>query len=362
MSSTLNSPKASSNSSNIPILHGSKFSPSIEKSSQQHRSTFHLSNFFHTLTKFSRNIRTTNSFIRSTSTNSNDQQIKLTRRSFTKTDSLSSSINRPSSCFILLSPSKQEHETCLFFQKPINQNISPKLNSISSFNKIKRVSSFLLPLKRRQSLSLNNSLHERSFKAKESTKRRSRLLNYSIFKHKNPILTKHYSLSGTFGYKILQPSIQLIQISYIQIDIIQIDLILEIRLNIFLYNNYQLILYDIPNWSLIQIIKPFYGILFEKQTLILFQPKLFENNYHQKYIYHDFIYLPFHQIIKYEENNSIKIGYDSLAPTTIRIPLKWISKNDLLDYQISSKVRLFHILRRKENMIIFRILNTYEVI
>ena len=71
MSSTLNSPKIS-NSSNIPILRGSKFSPSIEKSSQQHRSTFHLSNFFHTLTKFSRNIRTTNSFVRSTSTNIND--------------------------------------------------------------------------------------------------------------------------------------------------------------------------------------------------------------------------------------------------------------------------------------------------
>jgi hypothetical protein len=344
MSSTLNSPKAS-NSSNIPILHGSKFSPSVEKSSQQHRSAFHLSSFFHTITKFSRNIRTTNSFIRSTSTNPNDQQVKLTRRSFSKTDPLLSSINRPSSCFILLSPSKQEHETCLFFQKSNHENVSPKLNPISSFNKIKRVSSFLLPLKRRQSLSLNHGLHERSFKAKESTKRRSRLLNYSILKHKSPIsINTSSSLSGIFGYKIHQPSIQLIRISYIQIDIIEIDLILQIRLNISLYNNYQSIVYDIPNWSLIQIIKPFYGILFEKQTLVLFQPKLFENNLHQKHrIYYDFIYLPFHQI-KYEENNFIQIGYDSLAPTTIRIPLKWIIKNNSSDYQISSKVCLVYII------------------
>ena len=146
MSSTLNSPKAT-NSVNIPVLHGSKFSPSIEKTCPQHRSSFHLSNLFHTLTKFSRNIRTTNSFIRSTSTNPNDQQRKLTRRSFTKNDPLSTSINRPSSCFILLSPSKQEQDTCLFFQKPTNQNISPKLTPISSFTKLKRVSSFLLPLK-----------------------------------------------------------------------------------------------------------------------------------------------------------------------------------------------------------------------
>ena len=87
MSSTLNSPK----SSTIPILHGSKFSPSIEKSSQSHRSSFHLSNIFHSLTKFSRNIRTTNSFVRSTSTNPNDQQVKLTRRSFSKTIPISPS-------------------------------------------------------------------------------------------------------------------------------------------------------------------------------------------------------------------------------------------------------------------------------
>jgi hypothetical protein len=343
MSSTLNSPKTS-NTCTIPILRGSKFSPSIDKSSQQqHRSTFHLSNFFHTLTKFSRNIRTTNSFVRSTSTNPNDQQVKLTRRSFTKTDSLSSSIIRPSSCFILLSPSKQEHETCLFFQKPINQNLSPKLNPISAFNKIKRVSSFLLPLKRRQSLSLNHSLHDRSFKAKEATKRRSRLLNYSIFKHKNSITTISSSLTGTFGYQIQQSSVQLTRKIYVQFDIIQIDLLLQIRLNIFLYNNYQSILYDIPNWSLIQIIQPFYGILFEHQTLILFQPKLFDNNLHQNHpINHDFIYLPFHHI-KYEENNSIQIGYDTLAPTTIQIPLKWISKIDSFDYRISPKVCLFPI-------------------
>jgi len=349
---TLNSPKTL-NSTNIPIIHDSKFSPSIEKSSQQHRSTFHLSNFFHTLTKFSRNIRTTNSFIRSTSINSNDQQIKLTRRSFTKTNTLSPSINRPSSCFILLSPLKQEHEPCLFFQKPSNQNFSPKFNPISSFNKIKRVSSFLLPLKRRQSLSLNHILHERSFKAKESTKRRSRLLNYSIFKHKNFISTNSFSLSGIFGYQIRQTSVPLIQISYIQFDLIQIDLILQIKLNISLYNNYQSILYDIPNWSFIQIIKPFYGILFKNQTLVLFQPKLFENNLHQKYISHDFIYLPLHQI-NYEENNSIQIGYDVLAPTTIRIPLKWISKNDVSDYQISSKVCSAFYLMRKEKYSYFQ--------
>ncbi|CAF5084468.1 unnamed protein product, partial [Rotaria magnacalcarata] len=71
-SSSLNSPKAT-----IPVLRGSKFSPSPEKSSLQqhhhhhhHRTTFHLSNLFQSLTKFSRNIRTTNSFVRSTSTNS----------------------------------------------------------------------------------------------------------------------------------------------------------------------------------------------------------------------------------------------------------------------------------------------------
>lgn len=337
MSSTVNSPKIS-NPPSIPILHGSKCSPSIEKSSQQHRTSFHLSNFFHTLTKFSRNIRTTNSFIRSTSTNSNDQQVKLTRRSFTKADSLSTSINRPSSCFILLSPSKQEHETCLFFQKPTQTNLSPKLNSNSSFNKIKRVSSFLLPLKRRQSLSLNHSLHERSFKAKESTKRRSRLLNYSIFKPKNSIIIDTFSFSGIFGYKIRKNSLEKLSISYIQIDIIQIDLILEIKLNNFLYNNYQSIFYDSPNVSLIQLIKPFYGILFEKQILILFQPKLFDKNLYRKHrMHYDLIYLPYYQI-KSEENNSIQIGYDPLAPTTIRIPFKWIIKINSSDYQISPKV------------------------
>lgn len=332
MSSILNSPK----SSTIPILHGSKFSPSIEKSSQSHRSSFHLSNIFHSLTKFSRNIRTTNSFVRSTSTNPNDQQVKLTRRSFSKTKPLSPANNRPSSCFILLSPAKQENESCLFFQKPIHQIISPKLNPISSFNKIKRVSSFLLPLKRRQSLSLNHSLHERSFKAKESTKRRSRLLNYSIFKHQHPILTDTFSLFGIFGYQIpsssSSSSIQLIQKFSIQLDIIQIDLILQIRLNNSLYNNYQSILTDIPNWSIIQLIKPFYGILLEKQTLILFQPRLFQSNLYQKSIQHDFLYIPFYQL-KSEDNHLIHIGYDSSARTTIRIPLKWIS-----NYQVSPKV------------------------
>ena len=146
---------------------------------------------------------------------------------------------------------------------------------------------------------------------------------------------------GTFGYKIPQSPVQFSQKSYIQIDIIQIDLILQIRLNISLYTNYQSTAYDVPNWSFIQFLKPFNGILLQKQTLILFQPKLFANNLHQKPIHHDFLYLPLHQI-KYEENNSIHIGYDISATTTIRIPLKWISKNDLDDYQISSKVCCFH--------------------
>jgi len=352
MSSTLNSPKT-------PIIHGSKFLPSIEKSSQPHRSAFHLSNFFHSITKFSRNIRTTNSFVRSTSTNPNDQQVKLTRRSFTKTDTLSSSINRPSSCFILLSPSKQEHETCLFFQKPPEQNTSPKLNPISSFNKIKRVSSFLLPLKRRQSLSLNHSLHERSFKAKESTKRRSRLLNYSIFKHKTSIFTVHSSsLSGTFGYRIQEPPVQLFRQLSIPFDLIKIDLILQARLTRFLYNNYQSVFNDSPHWSLIQLIKPFSGIILENQRLIIFQPILFEINLHDKQIHHpDFLYLPLHQL-KYEENTSIHIGYDQFTPTTISIPLKWLSKTDLSDYQISSKVCLFHCFAREKTItLIFRILN-----
>ena len=341
MASPLNSSKTA-NLSSVPILHSSKFSSSIEKSTQQHRTTFHLSNLFQTLTKFSRNIRTTNSFTRTTSINSNDQQIKLTRRSLIKHNALSPSLNRPSSCFILLSPSKQEHETCLFFQKPTNHNISPKLNPISSFNKIKRVSSFLLPLKHRQSLSLNHSLHERPFKAKESTKRRSRLLNYSMLRHKNLILTDISSRLGTFGYKIEQHPVQLIQKLNIQFNIIYIDLVLEIRLNTFLYNNYQSLLFNIPKWSFIQLMKPFYGILLQKQTLILFQPKLYDNNLHQKPTYYDFIYLPSYQI-EYEEKNFIRIGYDFLAPTTIQIPLTWISKKDPDDYQISSKVCLFSI-------------------
>ncbi|CAF2117751.1 unnamed protein product [Rotaria magnacalcarata] len=340
-SSSLNSPKAT-----IPVLRGSKFSPSPEKSSLQqhhhhhHRTTFHLSNLFQSLTKFSRNIRTTNSFVRSTSTNSNDPNIKLTRRSFTKHDSLSSSINRPSSCFILLSPAKQEQETCLFFRKPIDENLSPKSNSTSSFSKLKRVSSFLLPLKRRQSLSLNHSLHERSFKAKESSKRRSRLLNYSIFKHKNPISRNYILPLGTFGYRQHSNAIRLQEKYFIILfDIIQIDLILEIRLNNILFNNYESILYDTPDWAFIQSIKSFYGILLDERTLTLFQPKLFENNLYEKIVSYDFIFMPFHHI-QYEDSSFIHIGYDSLAPTTIRIPLTWISNNNnnnLHDFQISSK-------------------------
>jgi hypothetical protein len=99
---------------------------------------------------------------------------------------------------------------------------------------------------------------------------------------------------------------------------------------------------DTPNWSLIQLIKPFSGILFENQRLIIFQPKLFEINLYEKRIHHsDFIYLPLHQL-KYEENPSIHIGYEQFAPTTIGIPFQWISKTDLSDYQISFKVCLFH--------------------
>ncbi|UJR36306.1 hypothetical protein I4U23_029034 [Adineta vaga] len=341
MSSNLNSPKTSTT---IPILHGSKYSPSIEKTAQSHRSSFHLSNLFHTLTKFSRNIRTTNSFVRSSSTNPNDQHIKLNRRSFSKNDSLSSSINRPSSCFILLSQPKQEHETCLFFQKSTtnsssSSSSSPKSNPVSSFNKIKRVSSFLLPLKRRQSISLNHSLNERSFKAKESSKRRSRLLNYSIFKSKPKIFIDRFSFSGSFGYKIHSTYTSSIIIRKIDIpcDIIHIDLLLQLRLNVSLSKHYQSIACDILNWSWIQFIQPFNGVLIDKQTLILFQPKLFQNYLPQIYHSYDFLYIPYHQI-KYEENISIQIGYDPFAPTTIRIPLSCISKNDLNDYQISSKL------------------------
>lgn len=335
-SSPFNSPKAT-----IPILRGSKFSPSVEKSSHHHhRTTFHLSNIFQSITKFSRNIRTTNSFVRSASTNSNDSNIKLTRRSFTKPDPLlSSSVNRPSSCFVLLSPSKQEHETCLFFQKTLDETLSPKVHppSSSSFSKIKRVSSFLLPLKRRQSLSLNHSLHERSFKAKESTKRRSRLLNYSIFKHKNPTSIHCILPVGTFGYKIHSKSIQSNDQTFsFQFNIIQIDLVLEIRLNYSLYNNYQSILYDTPPWTFIQTLKPFNGILIDKQTLTLFQPKLFEINLYQKSIQYDFIHMPLFHHTKDEENHFIHIGYDLLAPTSIQIPLTWISTKNSYDYHISS--------------------------
>ena len=348
MSSACNSPKS-------PILHGSKFSPSIERPSQPHRAAFHLSNFFHSITKFSRTIRTNNAFARSTSTNPANQHVKLTRRSFTKTDSLSSSssIHRPSSCFILLSPSKREHQNCLFFQKPNEQTISPKLNPISSFKKIKRVSSFLLPLKRRQSLSLNHSLHERSFKAKESTKRRSRLLNYSIFKHQTPIFTPHStSLSGSFGYHTQPKSLELFPPPSILLDLIQIDLIVQIRLNNSLSTNYQSILSESPPWSLIQILHPFHGIALEKQLLILFQPKLFDANPPDQQITPpDFLYLPLHQI-KYEENDSIHIGYEPFSPSTIRIPLKWISQTPLFDYEISSKVCSIPLFRN-ENFCLF---------
>ena len=335
-----------SNSPKTPLLHTSRFSSSIEKPSQTHRSAFHLSNLFHSITKFRRTIRTNNSFVRATSTNSNDPQVKLTRRSFNKNDSLSSSasINRPSSCFVLLSPAKQDHQTCLFFQKPNEDITSPKVNSISSsFSKIKRVSSFLLPLKRRQSLSLNHSLHERSFKAKESTKRRSRLLNYSIFKSKTSPLSSSSSssssLNGRFGYQIQQPSLQSFpRPSSIVFDPISIDLILERRLTNLSYNNYQSIVYDSPNWSWIQWLKPFFGIFFQRQTMIFFQPKLFASNHSDSSSIHpDFLYLPIHQL-KYEEFSSIHIGYDQSAPTTIAIPLHWIFTTNRLDYQISSKV------------------------
>lgn len=361
MSTTINSPKTP-HVKTIPVLHNSRFSPSIEKPSQPHRSAFHLSNLFHSITKFRRTIRTSNAFVRSTSTNSNDQPVKLTRRSFSKKDSKSPSIHRPSSCFILLSPSKQEHQTCLFFQKPTEEITSPKLNSISSFSKIKRVSSFLLPLKRRQSLSLNHSLHERSFKAKESTKRRSRLLNYSIIKPKTH--SSYFSLSGIFGYRIEQPSLPSIRRPLsIVFDLIKIDLILERRSTTWLYNNYQSIVADSLHWSWIQYVKPFFGIFFDKQTLIFFQPKLFAINHHddKPSIQPDFLYLPFHTH-KYDEFSSIYIGYDQSAPTTIRIPLYWIYTKDRLDYQISSKVCVDLFDRRDVSLLIFRILNSSEVI
>lgn len=361
MSTTINSPKTP-HVKTIPVLHNSRFSPSIEKPSQPHRSAFHLSNLFHSITKFRRTIRTSNAFVRSTSTNSNDQPVKLTRRSFSKKDSKSPSIHRPSSCFILLSPSKQEHQTCLFFQKPTEEITSPKLNSISSFSKIKRVSSFLLPLKRRQSLSLNHSLHERSFKAKESTKRRSRLLNYSIIKPKTH--SSYFSLSGIFGYRIEQPSLPSIRRPLsIVFDLIKIDLILERRSTTWLYNNYQSIVADSLHWSWIQYVKPFFGIFFDKQTLIFFQPKLFAINHHddKPSIQPDFLYLPFHTH-KYDEFSSVYIGYDQSAPTTIRIPLYWICTKDRLDYQISSKVCVDLFDRRDVSLLIFRILNSSEVI
>lgn len=354
MSTTINSPKTP-HGNVIPIL--------IDKPSQPHRSTFHLSNLFHSITKFRRTIRTNNSFVRSTSTNPNDQQVKLTRRSFSKKNPLSPSIHRPSSCFILLSPSKQEHQTCLFFQKPSEDITSPKVNSSSSFSKIKRVSSFLLPLKRRQSLSLNHSLHERSFKAKESTKRRSRLLNSSIFKSKTPSSTHSFSLSGIFGDRIEQPSRQSIgRPLAIVFDLIKIDLILERRSTRLLYDNYQSIVADSPNWSWMQYLKSFFGIFFDKQTLILFQPKLFafDHSNAKPSIQPDFLYLPFHSH-KYDEFSSIHIGYDQSAPTTIRIPLYWIFTKDRLDYQISSKVCVDLFDRRDVFLLIFRIVNSSEV-
>ncbi|CAF1046707.1 unnamed protein product [Adineta ricciae] len=337
MSSTLNSPKISTT---IPILHGTKYSPSIEKSSHSHRSSFHLSNFFHSITKFSRNIRTTNSFARSSSTNPADQHIKLARRSFSKNDSLSSSINRPSSCFILLSPSRQEHENCLFFQKPTTNtdHVSPPTaNSSSSFNKIKRVSSFLLPLKRRQSMSLNHSLNERPFKAKETSKRRSRLLNYSIFRSKPKLFIPNFFLSGSFGYNTHSiASTSIICKLHISFDLSHIDLLLQARLNCSLYNNYQSITSDSLHWSWSQYLQPFYGVLINKQTLTVFQPKLYDHSLLQNDQFYDFVYIPYHQT-KYEDNLSIQIGYDLCAPTTIRIPLSWISKTDLNDYHVSSK-------------------------
>jgi hypothetical protein len=146
--------------------------------------------------------------------------------------------------------------------------------------------------------------------------------------------------------------VQLFRQLSIPFDLIKIDLILQARLTRFLYNNYQSVFNDSPHWSLIQLIKPFSGILLENQRLIIFQPILFEINLHDKQIHHpDFLYLPLHQL-KYEENTSIHIGYDQFTPTTISIPLKWLSKTDLSDYQISSKVCLFHCFARERRQLL----------
>ena len=337
MSSNLNSPKAPI----FPIVRGSKFSPSTEKSSQTHRSTFHLSNLFHTLTKFSRNIRTTNAFVRSTSTNAGDPTMKLTRRSFSKKDaSPLPSIHRPSSCFILLSPSRHEQEKCLFFQKATTTAVavSPKPSCISSFSKIKRVSSFLLPLKRKQSLALNHSLHERSFKAKESSRRRSRLLNQSLIKHKhsNSISLPSES-NGTFGYRPSRSDERYHDKIHVYIDLIRIDLIRQIRLNACLPPTYRPLFSHTPAWPWVELQSLFYGILFEQQALIFFQPTLFSRDSSDTHGEQDFVYLPFRSMV-WEENSSVALGYDPLAPSTVRIPFKWITTNSTGGYHISSQV------------------------
>ena len=317
MSSTVNSPKIST-SFHIPILRNhSKYSPSIEKTS--HRSSFHLSNLFQSLTKFSRTIRTTNSFVRSNES----------RRSFTKANSsTNSNTNRPSSCFVLLSPVKQDQP-------------SSNTHSNSSFHKIKRVSSFLLPLKRRQSLSLNHSLNDRSFKAKESTKRRSRLLNYSIFRPRTSLTNKQSpSFNGQFGVDIRKPTVDLSKQFHIQFDLIRIDLILEIRLNSFHSYHYTNLTIDVPHWSTIELLKPFFAVRIHKQTLTVFRPKLFEKNFGEHdSLSTDFIYLPLNQL-KTDEKHSIQLGWIRQAPTTIDIPFKWITKNAFDDYEISAKVCL----------------------
>jgi hypothetical protein len=333
MSFNVNSPKSSS----IPIVHGSKFSPSIDKSSQVQRSAFHISNIFQTLTKFSRNIRTNHSFVRSTSNHTADGKVSMTRRSFSKSNTLATSINRPSSCFILLSPSRQDTSTCLLFQKAAHTHHSPKVHGTSSFSKLKRVSSFLLPLKRKQSLSLNHSVHERPFKAKENSKRRSRLLNCTIFKGKQSLTTATSIERGKFGYEIRKTSCHLLQSRVLPFDLIDIDLILQVRLNVSIYNHYQLLTIDVPHWSLIHIFKSFYGIALDRQTLVFFQPKLIDNSRDMKSIVHEFIYLPCHSL-KYSHMHSIPIGYDMRDPRTIRIPLQWISKINAHDYAISIKV------------------------
>lgn len=334
MSANITSPKPSS----VPIVRGSKFSPSLEKTGQAHRSTFHLSNLFHTLTKFSRNIRTTNSFIRSTSSNSADAQIKLTRRSFNKSDPAATSILRPSSCFVLLSPARQEKDSCLFFQKPVQNNASPKVNGTSSFSKLKRVSSFLLPLKRKQSLSLNHSHHDRSFKAKETTKRRSRLLTSSTFRAKIPTPPIASIRSGAFGYDVRRAPVALFERRYIPFDLINIDLLSQFRLNHSMYNNYQLVLPDASTWWFIQLFKPSYGIVIDEQSLVFFQPKLSDHMHRERSTNEKFIYLPFHSI-KAEETQMPAMGYDACDPRTIRVPLTWISKNASHEYHISAKVR-----------------------